>query len=245
MVVQNQVEKKHRKFTAEEWAAFVLLLIISTAGLFFGFKSFPANLHRPFEIQLANYTGEKFMTLSEKDEAEVERQKTTDTDGDGLMDYDELYVYKTSPYLTDSDSDSFDDKTEILSNHNPNCPEGKDCLNNQVAAIDSAGTNSPVSNDFFSGVFNFNTSQLTSNSFQSKEDIVALFSKMGASEIRSLLISQGIPKEQVDAMSDQEISDFFQAAINEAMTNGQFDEILSEAQTATLTENASGSSSSQ
>ncbi|MDO8581515.1 MAG: hypothetical protein Q7S16_01450 [bacterium] len=50
-----------------------------------------------------------------------------DTDGDGLSDYDELNRYKTSPYLKDSDSDTFDDNAEIASGNDPNCPKGQDC----------------------------------------------------------------------------------------------------------------------
>lgn len=50
-----------------------------------------------------------------------------DTDGDGLSDYDELNRYKTSPYLKDSDSDTYDDNAEIASGNDPNCPKGQDC----------------------------------------------------------------------------------------------------------------------
>lgn len=50
-----------------------------------------------------------------------------DTDLDGLSDYDEMYLYKTSPYLADSDSDGFSDGTEVKNGQNPNCPAGQNC----------------------------------------------------------------------------------------------------------------------
>jgi len=243
MAVQFGEEKKHKKLLAEEIAVFVLLLGISILGVVLGFKSFPANLSRPFEVQLASYTGEKFMTLSEKEAAEVEMQKKTDTDSDGLTDYDELYIYKTSPYLVDSDSDGIDDKTEIFSNSNPNCPEGKDCLNNQVAVVDStsAATAQDQTGGLLSGILNLDTSQLGAGSIQTKEDLQAVFSQMGAKEVRSLLISQGVPQEQVDAMTDQEIMDFFQVALTEASNSGQFDEILNEIPTDTTSSDSTSS----
>ncbi len=50
-----------------------------------------------------------------------------DTDQDGLTDYDEQYLYKTSAYLKDSDSDGFDDKAEVTSGNDPLCPPGQSC----------------------------------------------------------------------------------------------------------------------
>ena len=53
--------------------------------------------------------------------------KTKDTDADGLNDWDEIYVYKTSPYIADSDSDGYLDGYEIQAKTDPNCPHGQDC----------------------------------------------------------------------------------------------------------------------
>ncbi|MBN2449418.1 MAG: laminin G domain-containing protein [Lentisphaeria bacterium] len=43
-----------------------------------------------------------------------------DTDGDGIPDSNEIYVYHTKPYAADSDDDSFDDLTEIIAGTLPN-----------------------------------------------------------------------------------------------------------------------------
>ncbi|HEU0050425.1 MAG TPA: hypothetical protein VFQ60_00010 [Patescibacteria group bacterium] len=59
---------------------------------------------------------------------QMEDLKKKDTDRDGLSDYDETYVYHTSPYLPDSDSDGIPDFIEVLEGTNPNCPEGKTCV---------------------------------------------------------------------------------------------------------------------
>lgn len=44
---------------------------------------------------------------------------TTDTDVDGITDYEETNIYGTMLNLKDSDSDGFDDKTEICGGYNP------------------------------------------------------------------------------------------------------------------------------
>lgn len=54
--------------------------------------------------------------------------KKIDTDGDGISDWDELFVYGTSPYLEDTDGDGLSDYEEIFSYRtDPNCPEGQNC----------------------------------------------------------------------------------------------------------------------
>lgn len=67
---------------------------------------------------------------------EILRQR--DTDSDGLSDYDEQYLYKTSAYLKDSDSDGYDDKTEVTSGNDPLCPPGQAC--NEPAPSGAIGT---------------------------------------------------------------------------------------------------------
>jgi hypothetical protein len=44
---------------------------------------------------------------------------TTDTDGDALMDYEELTIYHTHPAKKDTDNDGIDDPTEIANNTDP------------------------------------------------------------------------------------------------------------------------------
>lgn len=44
---------------------------------------------------------------------------TTDTDGDGLSDYEEVNTWKTDPSLSDTDGDGYDDATEVKGGYNP------------------------------------------------------------------------------------------------------------------------------
>ncbi|MFH1089811.1 MAG: hypothetical protein V1716_05320 [Candidatus Uhrbacteria bacterium] len=221
--------KKKKALTKEEKAVLFLLFIVTILGVSFGFKSIPATLSRPFEVQLASYTGADFKTLSQKEEEETARQKTADADNDGLTDYDELYIYKTSPYLSDSDSDGFDDRTEIFSSNNPNCPEGKDCAGASVSSeIFSSDDSGNESSNILSNVFNLGSSDLSGVTFESTQDIQDFLAKMNPEEIRSMLISQGVSKEIVDQMTDEQIKQLLEETIKEATASGALDSILPE-----------------
>jgi hypothetical protein len=83
-------------------------------------------LNRPFTASLDEFIA--FQRKLGPTDAEKERQlQETDTDGDGISDWQELNGYKTSPYLADSDSDRVPDNIEIARGTDPNCAEGEVC----------------------------------------------------------------------------------------------------------------------
>ncbi|MDP3971094.1 MAG: thrombospondin type 3 repeat-containing protein [bacterium] len=63
--------------------------------------------------------------------AELSELDLQDSDADGLSDFDELYVYKTSQYLEDTDSDGVSDGEEISTGEDPNCATGQVCINSR------------------------------------------------------------------------------------------------------------------
>lgn len=137
--------------------------------------------------------------------------KSADTDKDGLSDYDEIYTYKTSPYLEDTDSDGLSDKKEVDDGTNPLCPQGKDCS----ASIDtsSVGTasSSAVSSDVSTG-----TDALTDlNSANADETILknALGGTSDAASLRQLLISSGASAEEINKISDEDLMKSYQETL--------------------------------
>lgn len=120
--------KSHEKSTGQK-AALVGLLFLGVFALGLGFFKVRSQIAGPFVHQISRAQDaqlEQFFEQQQQQE-ESETLKNRDTDGDGLSDYDELNIHKTSPYLKDTDSDTYDDATEIKSGHDPNCAIGKVC----------------------------------------------------------------------------------------------------------------------
>lgn len=110
--------------------ALVALLLVGVVTLGLGFYKVRSQIVRPFEAQISRAQSDQLAQFFEqqKEQEDIEALKKKDTDGDTLSDYDELNVHKTSPYLKDTDSDSYDDATELKSGHDPNCATGKTCF---------------------------------------------------------------------------------------------------------------------
>ncbi len=210
--------------TAEQKAAFVLLLSLGFGGVFFGFKSFGANLYRPIQMQFAKYyTGETdFSVLLGGDDKATEELKKKDTDFDGLMDYDELYIYKTSPYLKDSDSDGVDDKTEVFSNNDPNCPEGATCgvVREQEDEPIEEVVAETIAQDPLAGAAQTDAGLVD---VTSPDEIKQLLDQIPLDDIRSALVSSGLPQDQVAKISDADLRGLYNKAIAEATASGTFD----------------------
>jgi hypothetical protein len=110
-----------------------VFVVIGLTTLILGLVQIRKNIVRPF-VRGAEI---KFRTPEEIEAESEAKLKAQDTDSDGMNDYDELYVFRTSPYLEDSDSDGINDGTEIASNTDPNCPKGKEC---RMAKLEGSGS---------------------------------------------------------------------------------------------------------
>ncbi len=204
----------------------ILFLILAGAGLVLGFRYLNAHVRSPF-YNVLYYDGPEYVTLAEQELAEREEQKKTDTDGDGLNDYDEMYVYDTSPYLTDSDSDGYDDKAEVYGGQDPNCPEGKDC-GSYFASADATGS-AVAASDFIGGIPNSGIDENgAGTTFETEEDIMNYFSSLSADEIREVMIASGVPAETLDQVSDEELIELFNAALANAEDTGAFANIVTD-----------------
>jgi hypothetical protein len=181
--------KRARPERINERTAFIFVGLIGIVALFLGFLRLTQYIKSPFlpEVSLSNTS----VFLSQAQLEQIDALKNIDTDGDGLSDYDELYFYHTSPYLSDSDSDGISDKQEMEGGTDPNCPAGETCV--------SYGSNS-------------NT---TVNAEASDTNSSLLSGEVTAAALRETLKNAGVPQNILDGTSDADLLEVYNQTLQE------------------------------
>lgn len=176
-------ESTERKIKQQKimFFAFMAFGIISLVLAFYQLKY---SLRSPFfeDVPADAEIGQSDLAVKKDDSFFLQN---TDTDKDGLTDYDELYVYDTSPYLADSDSDGFTDKQELDTKNNPNCPENKNCglyLDKTFVASSSPPVITP---EYLLGGINTSASGIDVNA------------------LRQTLLQAGVPADVLAQISDE------------------------------------------
>lgn len=208
---QNQAPSplgKNQKIAAAVLAVFAIAVIFMWAA------QFKKSISGPFSGGEEAASGDQ-VSLQQEDSEESLRAK--DTDGDGLSDWDELYFYKTSPYLEDSDSDGFTDKQEIDNEKDPNCPVGRDCDSSGIvegdADVVNPGSKADDSDSLNTLMDQLNVDQNLSQPGQAgagaaemPAELKAIFgSNMDAATLRQTLLQYGMKKEALDKISDEQL----------------------------------------
>ena len=169
-------------------------------------------------------------TSANLENIEMDATKSKDTDKDGLSDWDELYIYKTSPYIEDSDSDGYTDGQEVKSGKDPNCPTGQYCGGGSVYEDTSEQQAAPsqqllggASAEALGGVdlnnINAETLELLQQSSGQVPNIDVsnienlteaslqniLSGKSDAATLRNMLMSAGVDANMLNQMSDEDL----------------------------------------
>jgi hypothetical protein len=164
------------------------------------------SLSEPFK-----YKGEATTDTSVTDDSqanEEEALKSKDTDGDSLSDWDELNLYKTSPYLEDSDSDGFKDKAEIDAGKDPNCPAGRNCgvqagQSNIASSSAASGAGSQSELDALNKMFD--SAAAKSENILPPDEKALLEGGADAASLRKVLLDSGMDKKVLDQISDADL----------------------------------------
>jgi len=167
---------------------FGFLVVLTVVGLVFSVSHWFNALKLPFAQttdlkELLNLnTG---LSVKNSEAQNLLDMQNKDTDLDGLSDYEEFYLYKTSPYLPDTDSDGYSDFEEVKNNQDPNCPSGQDCGNSFSPSTTSADV----------------LSNLPTN--------------LSADQLRAMLVQGGMTAEQANAIDDATLQQLYQETLND------------------------------
>ncbi|MFH1677407.1 MAG: hypothetical protein ABH888_01190 [Patescibacteria group bacterium] len=209
----SHLTKKH-KIAAGVLAVFGMFVIVMWV------RQFRQNINAPFSFykESANQQNtDTSCTGSGCGGNNEEDLRFTDSDKDGLFDWDELNIYGTSPYLEDSDSDGFNDKDEIDKGADPNCPEGKDCYETDKEPLkaEESDSNKDAMNqndDLLNNLINQNSSDPATNQALELQNILS-GQLNSASDLRRILIEFGMDKETLDKISDEDLLESYKETI--------------------------------
>jgi len=216
----------------------ILFALIGASALILGVMNTEHGISTPMQADL-NAT-QKFSDAVNGGNvnADIAALKSKDTDGDGLSDYDELYVYHTSPYIKDSDSDGIPDGIEVKNGTDPNCPQGQDCgtpapVNNpQTAASDQATPDLTNVDDLMNAYqtdgstpsANDNTASALAPDLST--DTIPPVTANDAASIRALLKQQGLSDDVLNSIDDQTLIQMYNdsaKSVNGTVANANAD----------------------
>lgn len=183
--------------------AVIILAALAVLIVIFWIWQMRARINQPF-----SYGGQTASSSATSTDINYILQNR-DTDGDGLSDYDEIYTYKTSPYLEDSDSDGISDKKEVDQGTDPNCPQGKDCNASAETTASSTSSSDLSSPSSTTGV----TGNLDSTTADQTVLQNALNGQIDAATLRQLLITSGASKTDLDQISDEDLMKSYQETL--------------------------------
>lgn len=179
------------RYSKEQKIGIGLLLIFAITSVSLGFLQIRNRLYKPFSL---NNT----MPGVLKEEVDtVEALRYRDTDFDGLTDFDEQYVYGTSVYLADTDSDGIKDKQEVDKGTNPLCAAGKQCEAEDPSVDTTLGVATTSTVDL-EDAFTDATKLLSDPAY-----------------VRKLLVQNGLKQQEVDKFTDEQVLQMIQSALKE------------------------------
>ena len=146
--IRDRVERWWQSLDQGQHIALSFFAPCAVLTLVLAVVSLRTSIHMPFRAPKQLLQNSQDLLARQRADAEALRLTETakDTDGDGILDQDEVNVFRTSAYLTDTDSDGVTDGEEVRLGTDPNCPPDRDCygfVTTNADAMPVAGGDEP------------------------------------------------------------------------------------------------------
>jgi hypothetical protein len=214
----------------ERWQAFtkeqrISVGILSICGFFavaLSLFQLRASIREPFLAERAKALAFKQGLVPTDEEIEA-KQRRTDTDGDGISDWDETNVFRTNPNLRDTCGDGIPDNIRIATGKNLSCgsngnpsgildTSGIESTSTQLLQNQVGGPNpDQIMSDFAqaalraqSGAFGTGSSTSSTEGFIPRDPVA----------IRAALAGK-VDQEKLDAISDEQLLQYYDMALAE------------------------------
>lgn len=120
--MRNILTERWQQFTNEQKLSVVLLSVCGILALGLSAYRIRASIREPFLTDRAKAIS-YLQGLKPTDEEAEAKLRRTDTDGDGISDWDESNVFHTNPNLRDTCGDGISDNVRIATGKNLTCAE--------------------------------------------------------------------------------------------------------------------------
>ncbi|MCC7357780.1 hypothetical protein IT408_04765 [Candidatus Uhrbacteria bacterium] len=209
--------ERWRMLTREQQISVVVLMICGGCAITLSLFRIQASIKEPFLVRKDTLLTAKKI-LGPSDQQKLEKEQRTDTDGDGLSDWDEVNVYKTNPNLRDSCGDGMPDNIRIASGLDVTCtgvPVGQPI---DTSNLKQENTLSPTVGLPNEGIQNGlqNNAIENSKTFQANQvpkNLVQQMLPRDPKVIRQMLAGN-VDAAKLQAMSDDELLKLYDSAMS-------------------------------
>lgn len=197
------LQPRDTRYEREHKAAFALVGITGGLAVLLGFFFLIDHIRSPLD---QGYVGPRLLSAAERQQEELEKQAVTDTDNDGLTDFEELYTYRTSPYLSDTDGDTMQDGVEIAAGTDPTCAQGNDCVSTSIGQ---------------GGIQDLEDAEIAPTT--DVDALVAQIENLGPAEIREVLIATGASETDLALVPDDQLVELYRQTLRELEQSGELE----------------------
>ncbi len=220
-----------KNFSTQQKLGLAVFVVVGLATAVLGYARIRKNIALPF----VRKEGLVFKSAEELEQEREQKMKVLDTDKDSLNDYDELYVFRTSPFLEDTDSDGINDGQEVSTNSDPNCPKGKTCRQPRLSAAPDATTSAspgitPPATTTPGAKSDAEQAELVLRAIEetfgdpatlTPEIIAQKLEAMSSIELRGFLAKVGIPENALQKADDATLRKLLTESLAEISTSAQ------------------------